>query len=123
MFVGALKAEFTIPGCRSLKEKRKPLRSLKERVKNKFNCSVSEVGFNDKWQRVALGIAVTAGEEKLLREQLDSIKRFLRTDSEMALTSIFERVFDKLSDEDLLCDSGPPADLLFMDTDETAGEY
>ena len=117
MYVGAIRAEFTIPASCSLKSKRKPLRSIIDRLKNNFKCSASEVAYQDKWQRTSIGIAVVSGEEKVLRKQMEDIKQFLTTNSEMMLISIHERIFDKMENEDYFCedrDDTPPEDLLFM---------
>lgn len=117
MYVGAIRAEFTIPASGSLKAKRKPLRSIIDRLKKNFQCSVAEIDYQDKWQRTAIGVALVSGNENVLRNQLNAIKQFLRTNSEMMLTSIHERIFDKMDNEDFFCENGddtPPDDILFM---------
>ncbi len=50
--------ELHIPGVNSLKAKRQILKSLIQRLRNRFNVSVSEVGLQDLWQRSELGLAV-----------------------------------------------------------------
>ncbi len=50
--------ELHIPGVNSLKAKRQVLKSLIQRLRNRFNVSVSEVGLQDLWQRSELGLAV-----------------------------------------------------------------
>lgn len=50
MIVGVLKIELLIEGSRSLKDKRTVVKSITEKVRNKFkNVSISEVGSNDLW--------------------------------------------------------------------------
>lgn len=66
MLVGVLRLELFVPDSNSLKAKRGVLSSLKKRIHNKFNVSVSEVGNQDKWQRISLGIAMVANEEKFI---------------------------------------------------------
>jgi uncharacterized protein len=73
MVVGVLRIELLIPGVESLKEKRMVLRSLKDRLKNNFNISVSEVGMQDKWQRAVLGAAGVSGDKAYLNGQLDKV--------------------------------------------------
>jgi len=51
-----------IPESRSLKDKRRVLRSLKDRLRQEFNLSVAEVEDNDLWQRAALGMAVVCND-------------------------------------------------------------
>jgi len=50
--------ELHIPGANSLKAKRQVTKSLIQRLRNKFNVSISEIGDQDLWQRVELGLAV-----------------------------------------------------------------
>ena len=59
----------------SLKEKRKVIRSLKERLRNRFNLSVAEVGDVEKWQ-VATLIAVMVNQDRhYLDEQQTKIRQ------------------------------------------------
>ena len=57
MVVGSLKIEFRLTDNRSLKGKRKVVRSMVDKVKSKFNVSIAEVGSNDKWQKIELGVS------------------------------------------------------------------
>lgn len=57
MIVGVFYFELYLPGLKSLKEKRSILSSLKQRLKNGHNIAISEVGFQDKIQRSAIGIS------------------------------------------------------------------
>jgi len=79
MVVGVLRVEMLIPGALSLKEKRMILRSVKDRLKNNFNISVSEVDAHDKWQRAVLGIAGVSKDRKYLNGQLDKVIDFIET--------------------------------------------
>ena len=49
-----------LPESRSLKDKRQVLKSLKDRLHNRFNASVAEVGFNELWQRSTVAFAVVS---------------------------------------------------------------
>jgi len=46
----------------SLKEKRMVLRRIKDRVRQKFNCAIAEVGDQDLWQSAQLGFTVVSNE-------------------------------------------------------------
>lgn len=50
--------ELHIPTANSLKAKRQVIKSLVQRLRNRFNVSVSEIGCQDLWQRAELGMAV-----------------------------------------------------------------
>ncbi len=60
MIIGALTIELYIPESNSLKSKRKVLKSLKDKIKNRFNVSLAEINNHDKWQRATLAIVSVA---------------------------------------------------------------
>ena len=64
--------ELHLPACQSLKDKRAILKSLKDRMHNRFNVSVGETGHQDLWQRAELTAAVVSTDrthaENVLRE-------------------------------------------------------
>ena len=78
MKIGALKVEVRIPGANSLKEKRQVIRSVKDRIRHRFNASVAEVDHQDKWQRAALGVAVVGTDGGYVTGALDELMRFIR---------------------------------------------
>jgi len=73
MIVGLLTLDLHFPESNSLKAKRWVLRSIKDRIRNKFNVSVAEVGANDLWQRSVIGIACVANETTIIHRIFDSI--------------------------------------------------
>ncbi|MGH7700987.1 MAG: DUF503 domain-containing protein [Gemmatimonadales bacterium] len=60
MIVGVMTWELHLEGCRSLKDKRHILRSLKDRLRRQLNVSVAETDHNDLWQRAELTVCVVA---------------------------------------------------------------
>jgi uncharacterized protein len=74
--IGVLQMDFKIPGARSLKEKRRVLNSLKQQVRNRFNCSIAETDFLDLWNRAQLTACVVSNESRHANEQLNEIARF-----------------------------------------------
>jgi len=77
MVVGTLKIEFFLPENRSLKGKRKIVRSMIDKVKSKFNVSVAEIGSNDKWQKIELGISAIGNDRRHIDSSLNHILEFL----------------------------------------------
>ena len=79
MYVGCCSMKFFLHGNRSLKEKRRVVRILKDRLKNKFNISVAEIGDQDVWQNLHMGIVAFNSDPKYLEGQMsrvvDSIER------------------------------------------------
>ena len=77
MVVGILKIEFLLRDNRSLKEKRKIVKSMVNRVKHKFNVAIAEVGSNDKWQKVEIGITTVGNDRRHIDASLNSVIDFL----------------------------------------------
>ena len=75
MLVGLLSVELLLPGCGCLKEKRMIIKSLKDRLRNKFNISIAEVENNDKWQRATLAIALVGNDNKYIDGQIQAVLR------------------------------------------------
>ena len=77
MIVGILSVEIIIPSAASLKDKRKIVLSVKDRLRKKFNVSAAEVGYQDKWQRSLLGVAAVSEKRKFVEECLNKVFDFL----------------------------------------------
>ena len=72
MVVGLITWELHLAACQSLKEKRHVLKSLKDRLHNRFNVSAAETDHHDLWQRAELSACVVSTDrehaERVLRE-------------------------------------------------------
>jgi uncharacterized protein YlxP (DUF503 family) len=77
MVVGVAQFEIFMPFNHSLKEKRKILRKLKERVFSKFSIPVAEVDFQDKWQRASLGFSIVGNDGKKIESLISKIFNFI----------------------------------------------
>lgn len=64
-------------GSRSLKQKRGVVRSIIQRVRNRFNLSVAEVGGQDTWQRAEIGLGIVGSDETHVRRQLEKALAFI----------------------------------------------
>jgi uncharacterized protein YlxP (DUF503 family) len=73
MIVGRMTVTLNIPGARSLKDKRRVIKSLIARIQNRHNAAVAEVGDNDKWQACRLGVAVVSNQGGHADRQLAAI--------------------------------------------------
>jgi len=69
MFIGFLNLEIYIPYSHSLKEKRKYIKSIRDRIQKKYNVAIAELDYQDKWQRIKIGI-VTINSHKIVVERL-----------------------------------------------------
>lgn len=73
MIIGFSRIELYLPGIKSLKEKRSILTRIKTTVRNSFNVSISEVDYQDKWQRTLLGIVGISNDKKVMESTLTKI--------------------------------------------------
>jgi uncharacterized protein YlxP (DUF503 family) len=71
MVVGICTLELDVPDSRSLKEKRRVVRSVVERLRNRLNASVAEVEPNGTWNRATVGLAVVSRSEGEARRILE----------------------------------------------------
>ncbi len=69
--------EMHFPEVHSLKEKRQIVKCVIDRVKAKFNASISEVGQNDLWQRGTIGVAMVSNDKVLLQKMALKIEEIL----------------------------------------------
>ncbi len=79
MVIGTLKIELYLTDNRSLKGKRKVVRSIVDRIKSKFNVSIAEVGSNDKWQKIELGISAVGNDRRHIDSSLSHILDFIES--------------------------------------------
>jgi uncharacterized protein len=85
VIVGVVVWEVEIFGCRSLKEKRSVLKSLKDRLHERFNVSVAETGHHDVWQRGELAACVISGQRRHAESVLESADRLVGGDARLRI--------------------------------------
>lgn len=73
MIVGICTLELFLPDNGSLKDKRQVLKSLKDRVKQRFNVSIAEVDDQDLWQKTVLGVACVGNRKDHVNEVMDKV--------------------------------------------------
>jgi len=81
MVTAIARVEFTLEGCRSLKDKRQIVRRLIERARARFPVSVAEVEDQDLWNRTVLGLAYVSSGGGHAREVMDKAVQWLGTAS------------------------------------------
>lgn len=99
MFVSVARVTLEIPESGSLKAKRQVLRRVVDRVKARFNASVSEVGEQEKWQRAQIALTVVGGDKPHVQEQMDKILQFIE---DMYVAPVMRRETEILSFGDTL---------------------
>jgi uncharacterized protein YlxP (DUF503 family) len=61
------------------------VKSIRTRVRNKFNVSISELSDNDLWQKAVLGVAVVSNESRHANQVLSKVVDLVQTDARVAL--------------------------------------
>ncbi len=78
MTLGVLQIELEIPEAQSLKDKRRVVKSLKDRIANSHNVSIAEVGALDEHQRSILAIAMVANDKTYVESGLSKLVDLVR---------------------------------------------
>ena len=78
MIVGVMAWELALAGCQSLKDKRRIVKSLKDRLHQRFNVSAAEVDHQDVWRRAALAVSVVTTDRRHAEEVLTSCDRLVQ---------------------------------------------
>jgi uncharacterized protein len=68
--IALLTLDIHIPHAQSLKDKRMVVRSLKDKLRSKFNVAVAEVDHQDLWQRTQLSVVTVGSNEAYLNQML-----------------------------------------------------
>jgi len=77
MVVGICSISLLIHESQSLKAKRQVIKSLQEKVRNRFNVSMAEVGDNDVWQRAEIGMAAVGNDRAFINSVIDKVVNFI----------------------------------------------
>jgi len=83
LIVGTVVVDLHLPGINSLKEKRRRLKSLQARLRNKFNISVSEVGLNDIKRSAQIGLAMVSNDRVLIEQVFEKAVAIINSEPEM----------------------------------------
>jgi len=92
MIVGLLTIDLAIFEAQSLKDKRRVIRGLKERIRGRFNVSVAEIGHANAAKRCTLGVAMVAESARPMHGQFDLIVELVRTVGGLTLVD-YQREF------------------------------
>lgn len=93
MFIGVCTIEIHVPDSGSLKDKRHVLRSLKDRIRNRFNVSVAEVDDNELWQKASLAVAAVSNDKSHLNQTLDHVLNMVRGVPQISLLDYHIEIF------------------------------
>lgn len=74
IFVGVLRVVLRMPGNRSLKDRRRVVLSLRDRIQARHHVSFAEVGHLDDAQAAVLAVCAVGNDARLLQSRMDSIR-------------------------------------------------
>jgi uncharacterized protein YlxP (DUF503 family) len=77
MSVALCNLTLRLPENGSLKGKRMVIKSIQQRLHNRFNVSVAEVAHNDAWQLAGIAIVAVANDDTHAREVVDNAVDYL----------------------------------------------
>ena len=92
MITGVCEIEVFIPQAHSLKEKRKIIKSIRDKISKRFNVSFAEVGYQDKWQRALFGAAKVSNDALSINKVFDSIDKLIMEDGRMEIINFTTRM-------------------------------
>ena len=73
--IGVLTLDLHIEHSHSLKDKRQVIRSLKDRLRGKFNVATAEIDHQDSWQRAVIGVITLASDRVYVEQVLQRVER------------------------------------------------
>jgi uncharacterized protein YlxP (DUF503 family) len=88
MHILLIQLNLHIPMSHSLKDKRRQIKSLKDRLSQRFNAAVAEVGELDSWKSAELAICMLSNDKSWLDSQYSLIETLLLEYSELELQQI-----------------------------------
>ena len=93
MVIGALRLKLAVFGSTSLKDKRRAVKSLKERLAGRFNVSVAEVGSLDHRQQAEVAVVLVGNDSRFVESCLDTIVDYVRLDRVASLVHYESELF------------------------------
>jgi uncharacterized protein YlxP (DUF503 family) len=88
MHVAVQTFQLSLPGCGSRKEKRMVVKSLRARIRNRFNVAVAETGFQEVLVRAEVSVAVVGVDRRMLEGILEQVDRFVEADGRFLVASV-----------------------------------
>jgi len=87
MVIGTLRTDLLIRESGSLKDRRRVVNSLKDRIRARFNVSVADVGDQNLWQRAVLVVAVVSNDGRFANEVLSKVLRVITSEPRVEMLS------------------------------------
>ncbi len=78
MTIGTLRVRAALATAASLKDKRRVLSSVKDRLRRQFNVAVAELEYLDEWRHTEFGVATLANDGRVVSSVLSQVENLLR---------------------------------------------
>ena len=91
LFICLLTIELMIPSARSLKDKRSSVRSLKDRLRSRFNASVAEVAYHDKWQRAVIAACILGNDKRRIEADMTRVRQLCEEAQEIQIADMHQQ--------------------------------
>jgi uncharacterized protein YlxP (DUF503 family) len=88
VFVGVARIVLQIPGARSLKDRRRVVKSFKDRVRGRVPVAIAEVGDLERYQVATLGVSTVSNEAGRCSEALSAVVKLARHVSDAVLADV-----------------------------------
>ena len=93
IFIGVLRLVIEVPGARSLKDRRRAVLSLRDRLRHKFDVTVHEVGTSERPGRQTVVLTTGGNDAVLLRSILDKATHFAQQSGSTVIAEVDSEVF------------------------------
>lgn len=93
MIVGVMTIQLHLTGIDSLKAKRSIVKSVVNRLANRFNVSAAEVAHHQSKQSALVGVAVVAVDTDFANQQLDAVLNFMSRDHRFYMGPVERETF------------------------------
>jgi hypothetical protein len=90
-FISLLTIELMIPWAHSLKDKRSAVRGLKDRLRSRFNASVAEVAYQDKWQRAIIAVCIIGSDRRQLESDMTKVRQLCEEAQDMQIADMHQQ--------------------------------
>ena len=88
MLVAGCSWDLSLPECRSLKDKRRVVKSLKDRIRGRFNVSVAETAYQDVWTRAQVSAVLVTTDRALADSVLAKLDRLIEGEHRVVILSV-----------------------------------
>jgi uncharacterized protein YlxP (DUF503 family) len=91
LFISLLTIELRIPWAQSLKDKRSAVRGLKDRLRSRFNASVAEVTYQDKWQRAVIAVCILDSDRRKLESDMTRVRQLCEEAQDVQIADMHQQ--------------------------------